>query len=218
MSSRLPDELQIPLKAAAVLLAFTLVFTALMAATHDATLAPIAASAQAEKLRVIGEVLPASAYDNDLLHDSLELPPTPELGLKQASRLYRARHGKNISAVVFEAAAPDGYSGHIGLILAIAADGELQAVRVIEHKETPGLGDYIDPRKDKNKERPWIKQFDQLSSTTLPLAAWRVQKDGGHFEQRSGATITARAVTQAVARAMQWFQAQQASLLSVDEE
>lgn len=217
MYSRLPAEVQIPLKSAAVLLAFTLVFTALMAATHDTTLAPIAASAQAEKLRIIGEVLPASAYDNDLLNDRLELAATPQLGLKQPSLLYRARRGQDVTAVVFEAAAPDGYSGRIGLILAIAANGELQAVRVLDHKETPGLGDYIDPRKDKNKQQPWIRQFDQLSFERLPLSEWHVQKDGGHFTQRSGATITARAVTQAVARAMTWFHEHQASLVAPTE-
>jgi electron transport complex protein RnfG len=115
-------------------------------------------------------------------------------------------------ALVFEAAAPDGYSGRIGLILAVRANGELIAVRVTEHKETPGLGDYIDPRKDKNKSHPWIRQFDSRSFADLPAEQWRVKKDGGQFEQRSGATISARAVTQAVARALGWANSQQQAL------
>ncbi|MBP9713111.1 MAG: electron transport complex subunit RsxG [Sterolibacterium sp.] len=199
--------LAISLRTAIVLLLFTLAFTTLMAVVHTTTEAPIAASAQAEKLRLISEVLPPETYDNDLMKDVIELPATPALGLDHPTRLYRARKSGTPVALVFEAAAADGYSGHIGLLLAVRAGqphGELIAVRVTEHKETPGLGDYIDPRKDKNKEQPWIHQFDGQSYARLPAEQWRVKKDGGHFAQRSGATISARAVTQAVARAVQW--------------
>lgn len=205
---------RISLRTATVLLLFTLVFTTLMAVIHNATQAPIAASIEEAKLRLIGEVLPAEAYDNDLLKDVIELPATASaaLGLKQSSQLYLARKNGAPAAMVFETAAADGYSGHIGLILAVSVEGELYAVRVIEHKETPGLGDYIDPRKDKNKAQPWIKQFDRRSLSQLPLEQWRVKKDGGQFDQRSGATISARAVTHAVARAMRWAAGQQQSL------
>lgn len=196
--------LGISLRTATVLLLFTLVFTSLMAIIHSATRAPIAASVEAEKLKLIGEVLPAEVYDNDLLKDAVELPATPALGLDRATHVYRARKAGLPAALVFEAAAPDGYSGRIGLILATRMDGELLAVRVVEHKETPGLGDYIDLHKDKNKTRPWIRQFDRQSFARLPAERWRVKKDGGEFEQRSGATISARAVTNAVARAMTW--------------
>lgn len=209
--------LNISLRTAAVLLLFTLAFTTLMAITYTATKDPIAASAEAEKLRLIGEVLPPGAYDNDLLKDYADLPATPELGLDQPTHAYRARKGGEPAALVFEAAAPDGYSGRIGLILAVRTSGasnELVAVRVTEHKETPGLGDYIDPRKDKNKDHPWIKQFDDQGFAKLPVEQWRVKKDGGHFEQRSGATISARAVTNAVARALKWAEAHRQDLFA----
>ncbi|MBP9219269.1 MAG: electron transport complex subunit RsxG [Sterolibacterium sp.] len=196
--------LGISLRTAFILLLFTLAFTTLMSVVYTATLKPIATSAEGEKLRLIGEVLPATEYDNDLLRDSLELPATPELGLGKPSRAYLARKDGQPAALVLEAAAPDGYSGRIALILAVRTNGELIAVRVTEHKETPGLGDYIDPHKDKNKAHPWIRQFDQQSLAHLPAEQWRVKKDGGHFDQRSGATISARAVTQAVGRALQW--------------
>lgn len=204
--------LGISLRTATVLLLFTLAFTTLMAVIHRTTAAPIAASAQAEKLRLISEVLPPAEYDNNLMQDAIDLPATPELGLNQATRLYRARKAQTPVALVFEAAAPDGYSGRISLLLAVRANGELIAVRVIDHKETPGLGDYIDPRKDKNKEHPWIRQFDGQSHALLPAEQWRVKKDGGHFEQRSGATISARAVTQAVAHAMEWVDGRRPAL------
>jgi electron transport complex protein RnfG len=107
-------------------------------------------------------------------------------------------------ALVFEAAALNGYSGEIRLILAVQADGRLAAVRVTSHKETPGLGDYIDPKKDKNKTQPWIAQFNGRNFSDTPREKWRVKKDGGVFDQRAGATISARAVTNATGRALAW--------------
>jgi electron transport complex protein RnfG len=199
-----PGPLRISLRTAAILLLFTLVFTTLMAWVYLLTRPMIEATMQDAKRRLIAEVLPADAYDNDLLADAIELPPNAELGLAEPSRLYRARRGGESVAVVLEAAAPDGYSGQIGLILAVRADGRLAAVRVTAHKETPGLGDYIDPKKDKNKASPWIAQFDGRDFSATPREQWRVKKDGGTFDQRAGATISARAVTRATARAMAW--------------
>ncbi|MRR50007.1 MAG: electron transport complex subunit RsxG [Rhodocyclaceae bacterium] len=191
-------------RTATILLVFTMAFTALMAGTYNATKPMLDASALAEKLRAIDEVLPRSAYDNDLLADFVELPPTRALGSDDTTRLYRARKDGKPVAYVLEAAAPDGYAGRIGLILAIAADGRLLAQRVTTHKETPGLGDYIDPKKDKNKARPWITQFNDKLLADVTPAKWRVKKDGGIFDQMSGATISARAVTNASGRAMAW--------------
>ncbi|MBI3095753.1 MAG: electron transport complex subunit RsxG [Rhodocyclales bacterium] len=195
---------RISLRTATIMLAFTLVFTALMAGTYKATAPMVAASTLAEKLRLIGEVLPAATYDNDLMADAITLPPQASLGLDEETRLWRARKAGAPVALVLEAAAPDGYSGRIGLIVAIGADGKLIAVRVTAHKETPGLGDYINPKKDRNKARPWITQFSNLGFDTVPREKWRVKKDGGRFDQMSGATISARAVTNASGRALAW--------------
>lgn len=199
-----PSTLRISFRTALVLLVFTLVFTALMAFTYNATLPLLEASAREEKLKLIGEILPPSDYDNDLLEDAVVLPAVPALGLENASRLYRARKDGQPVALVLEAAAPDGYSGRIGLVMAVRADGTLIAVRVTAHKETPGLGDYIDPKKDKNRMRPWIAQFDNLGFDLVKREEWRVKKDGGRFEARVGATISARAVTNATNRALVW--------------
>lgn len=199
-----PGPLRISLRTAAILLVFTLVFTALMAWVYALTRPAIEATVQEAKRRLIAEVLPADAYDNDLLADAIELPPVAALGLAESSRLYRATRGGQPVALVLEAAAPDGYSGQIGLILAVRADGRLSAVRVTQHRETPGLGDYIDARKDKNKANPWITQFSGRHFGDPPREKWRVKKDGGRFDQRAGATISARAVVKATARAMDW--------------
>ncbi len=197
-----PSATRLSTRTAVILVLFTIAFTALMGLTYQATKAPIDASALEEKLRLIGEVLPRNAYDNDLLKDRIDLPPTPALGLDQPSLVYRARRQGAPVAVVIEAAAPDGYSGRIDLLLAVRYNGEIVAVRVTRHKETPGLGDYIDIRKDKNKARPWITQFNERGFASVPAAEWHVKKDGGRFDQVTGATISARAVTNAVGRAL----------------
>ncbi|OHC65708.1 MAG: electron transporter RnfG [Rhodocyclales bacterium RIFCSPLOWO2_02_FULL_63_24] len=204
IARRESSALRISVRTAAILLAFTLVFTALMAGTYRATAPLVAASALAEKLRLIGEVLPPSLYDNDLMADAITLAPQKALGLDDQTRAWRARKNGKPVALVLEAAALDGYSGRISLILAIDAEGRLLAQRVTAHKETPGLGDYIDPKKDRNKARPWITQFSNLGFDSVPREKWRVKKDGGRFDQMSGATISARAVTNASGRALTW--------------
>lgn len=203
-SSGQSSAVRISLRTALILLVFTLFFTALMAEVYQITQPMLQATALDAKRRLIAEVLPANAYDNDLLADAIELPPVPGLGLGEPSRLYRARKNGQAAALVFEAAALDGYSGRIGLILAVRADGRLAAVRITQHRETPGLGDYIDPKKDRNKKSPWIDQFVNRDFATTPPDKWRVKKDGGAFDQRAGATVSARAVTKATGRAMSW--------------
>jgi electron transport complex protein RnfG len=198
------SALRISLRTATIMLLFTLAFTALMAEVYDFTKPVIEATMQDAKRRLIAEVLPETSYDNDLLADAIELPPVAALGLNAPTRLYRARQAGQPVALVLEATAPDGYSGRIGLIIAVQANGRLAAVRVTQHKETPGLGDYIDPKKDKNKAQPWITQFDGRHFADTPLEKWRVKKDGGAFDQRAGATISARAVTRATGRALDW--------------
>lgn len=198
------ESLRISASSAVVLLLFTLVFTGLMAFTYSATKPLLDASAQAEKLKLINEVLPPVSYDNDLLADGIVVAPTRDLGLEDETKLYRARKNGQPVALVLEAVAQDGYAGRIGLVLAVAADGRLLALRVTSHKETPGLGDYIDPKKDKNKASPWIAQFADRGYDLALGGLWKVTKDGGPFTYRTGATISARAVTNASGMAVAW--------------
>ncbi len=209
-----PRTMRISTRTAAILLVFTLVFTALMASVYQQTKPVLEATMQDAKRRMIGEVLPPAAYDNDLLADTVDLPAVPEIGLNEPTRLYRARLGGQPAALILEAAATDGYSGEIRLILAVRADGRLAAVRVTLHKETPGLGDYIDPKKDKSKASPWIRQFNERSFAATPREKWRVKKDGGAFDQRVGATVSARAVTKATGRALAWTVDRSAALFA----
>ena len=197
----------------AVMVGFTVIFTAVMAYTYEATKTQIAASASEEKMKLLTEVLPAAAYDNALLDDYVQLGPTGELGLDDGGRIYRARKAGQPVALLIESVAPDGYSGRIELIVAVRADGSLSGVRAVDHRETPGLGDYIDPKKDKNKKSPWITQFGELKAADIP--GCKVKKDGGQITYHTGATISARAVTNAVARAARYATEHQDRLFAV---
>jgi electron transport complex protein RnfG len=191
-------------RTAIVLFVFVVVFTGLLAAAYRATAPAIEVAAAAEKMKLIGEVLPRELYDNELLNEQRQLPASTGLGLDEPSMAYLARKGGSASALIFEAVAADGYSGRIRLLLAVAADGTLLGVRVTQHKETPGLGDYIDPRKDRNKLRPWISQFNGLSLATVGEREWAVRKDHGRFDSLAGATVSPRAVIKAVHKALQF--------------
>jgi electron transport complex protein RnfG len=191
-------------RTAVILFLFVIVFTGLLAGAYLWTKPAIEASAVEEKMRLVNDVLPSGEYDNQLLSDTLALPPTPALGLDEPSTVYRARKGSQPAALVLEAVAPDGYSGKIRLIMALRADGTVAGVRVTQHRETPGLGDYIEPKKDKNKARPWITQFENLSLAAVTDREWKVKKDGGRFDYYAGATVTPRAVVKAVHRAVKF--------------
>ena len=216
MSAHKYSAIRTSLRTAGVMLVFTLVFTALMATTHRLTRPAIEASAQAERMRLINEILPPALYDNALLEDFVLLGPTPALGIDRQARVYRARLGDEPAALIVEVTAPDGYAGRIQLAVAVAHDGRISGVRATAHAETPGLGDYIDPRKDRERENPWISQFNGVSFEDVAPQYWRVKRDGGHFAYRIGATISARAVTTATARALAWTMTYRDALFAAD--
>lgn len=197
------------LSTALTLLAFAVLGSALLAGAYNLTRPTIAASEQAEKLARIQETLPAGSYDNDPVRDARPLPADPLLGLKHRGQFYPAYKGGVPVAVVLEAAAPDGYAGEIRLLIGIGADGRITGVRVVAHKETPGLGDYIDAAKSR-----WIRLFDGRGLGAPPDELWKVRKDGGQFDYMAGATITPRAVVKAVHRSLKYFQVHRETLLS----
>lgn len=212
-----PKEYTAPVMAArtaATLFVFVAIFTGLLSGAYLWTKPAIEASATEEKMKLVDEVLPRTEYDNALLEDTIALPATPELGLKDPTTLYRARQGGQPAALVFEAVAPDGYAGKIRLIIAIRANGEVGGVRVTQHKETPGLGDYVEIKKDKNKARPWITQFNGMSLAKVTDKDWKLKKDGGQIDYHAGATVTPRAVSKAVLKAVQWAEANRDQLFA----
>ena len=197
------------LRTGVILFVFALVATALLAFTFGRTQPTIERSQQAEKLALLSQVLPPALYDNDLLASQQTVPPDELLGTRQPSAMWIARRGGSITAVVLEAVAPDGYSGNIGLLIGIDIDGKVTGVRVTAHRETPGLGDYIDRAKS-----PWIEQFVGKSRMDPEPKHWKVAKDGGRFDARAGATITPRAVVKAVGTALDYFARNRAALLA----
>ncbi len=188
------------LQSAANLVFFAVIATAVLASTFFLTRDEIVKSEQAEKLKLITQIVPPALFDNDIIQDTISIPADPLLGTEDITTAYRARLKGEPSAVVLEAIAPDGYSGKIWLILAVKSTGELAGVRVVAHKETPGLGDYIELPKS-----PWIKGFDGKSRAAYKEADWKVKKDGGQFEYMAGATITPRAIVKAVNKALIYF-------------
>ena len=132
----------------------------------------------------------------------------------EPARILRARRDGKVVALVFEATAPDGYAGKIRLLMAIDTDGKILGVRVTAHKETPGLGDYIDIKKDPDKKRPWITQFNGLNPETIDANEWKVKKDGGRFDAITGATVSPRAVVKAVRKAVLFVDANRDRILA----
>ncbi|MCX7193971.1 MAG: RnfABCDGE type electron transport complex subunit G [Proteobacteria bacterium] len=137
---------------------FALIGTAILAFTYAQTHDRIAQSEEAEKLKLISQIVPHDLFDNDIIKDTLDVKPDALLGNEDTTTAYRARLQDKPSVLVLEAVAPDGYSGKIALLIAIRDNGELAGVRVVAHKETPGLGDYIDISRSN-----WIKGFDGTS-------------------------------------------------------
>lgn len=204
MKKKEPTAATMAARTAAILFLFVIIFTGVLSGAYLWTKPALEASAAEEKMKLIDEVLPRSAYDNVLLKDSITLPASPLLGTDEATTAYRARKGTQPVALVLEAVAPDGYSGKIRLILAVNLDGSIAGVRVTQHRETPGLGDYIEPKKDRNKERPWITQFNGHAYAGATDREWKVKKDGGQFDSVAGATVTPRAVIKAVRKATKY--------------
>jgi electron transport complex protein RnfG len=137
------------------------------------------------------------------------VPANDLLGSSQPSAVWVARKGGQITGLVLEATAPDGYSGDIALLIGLSAAGDVLGVRVTAHRETPGLGDYIDIAKSN-----WIRLFDGHSLTRPELKLWKVKKDGGAFDSVAGATITPRAVVKAVRSALEYVDKHRAELLN----
>jgi electron transport complex protein RnfG len=185
---------------AAILLLFALVGTAMVAYTYDNTRGKIAANERATLLRKLHRLIPPESHDNALLQDTLQVQNQTLLGTAEPVTVYRARkHGEPV-AVVISAVAPDGYSGTIRLLVGINLDGSLSGVRVVAHRETPGLGDAIEEDRS-----DWILGFTGKSLQNPPLQKWAVKKDGGAFDQLTGATITPRAVVKAVRQTLLYY-------------
>ncbi|MES9813406.1 MAG: electron transport complex subunit RsxG [Candidatus Thiodiazotropha sp.] len=183
---------------------FSTLATAFLVAGNIATKDAILERQQEDLQDSLSQVIPADQYNNNLLENPLQLSGPQGKPLT----VYRGTEGMQISALAWEVSS-QGYAGKIRLILGLDADGSILGVRVLSHAETPGLGDKIEVEKD-----DWMLTFNGLSLNNPSKEHWGVKKDGGRFDQFSGATITPRAVVQAIKGGLRFFQERRTELLN----
>lgn len=195
---------------AVVLMLFAAIGAALVGISYIQTADDIKHNEELTLLRQLNTIIPADEYDNDLLLDSIKIGPQVMLGTKEESLVYRARKNNKNVAAVFSSIAPNGYNGPIELLIGVYTDGRLAGVRVVKHRETPGLGDAVTL-----SHSNWILGFDNKSLSNTTEKQWKVKRDGGIFDQFTGATITPRAVVKAIHDALIYFSENQAQLFDI---
>ncbi len=196
-------------KTAAILTAFALVCTAVVTLTHILTAPEIAKQKELAILKTLNEIIADELYDNNLAQDC-------QLSIDEQGfpiKVFHARSDDKIVASAIETIVLDGYTGRIDLIVALDSNAKVLGVRTTQHKETPGLGDKVELKKS-----AWILSFNDKEVTEKNQSQWQVKKDGGSFDQFTGATITPRAVIKGVKRTVLWFQAQQAHLAELNSD
>jgi electron transport complex protein RnfG len=196
---------------ASLLMLFAATGAALVGVTFIQTEDDIKYNEKLTLLRKLNNIIPAESYNNDLLLDTIIIKPSILLNTKEDSLAYRARKNNQNVAVVFSSIAPSGYNGSIHLLVGVNADGTLSGVRVVKHRETPGLGDVVESSRSN-----WILGFDNKSLSNPDSKHWKVKRDGGVFDQFTGATITPRAVVNAVHDALLYFEKNQDMLFNVN--
>lgn len=192
---------------AVVLALFAIAGTFFVSYTFDNTKERINENKRIALLRAFHVLISPQEHDNDLFNDIIQVKNKELLGSNKEVNIYRARKNNKNVAVIINSVAPDGYSGAIELLVAIYADGTLAGVRVVQHKETPGLGDAIDESRS-----DWITKFKGRSLTTPEKKGWAVKRDGGEFDQFTGATITPRAIVKAVYKTLNFYKQNSESL------
>lgn len=190
------------LRHAAILGAFCLAFGLLLAITKGVAADSIEARAQEDRMSSLEQVLPHEMHDNNPLDDTIQLKNKEG----KPVTVFRARKDGALTGVAYEIQG-SGYAGPIRLMMGIQANGQIIGVRVLAHKETPGLGDRIEVKKG-----DWILRFTGLSLEKPDEAHWKVKKDGGDFDQFAGATITPRGVVKAVHEGLTFFAENKAAL------
>ena len=185
---------------AGMLAGFALLATAGIAGTFVLTAERIAEQELRARAAALLEIVPPARHDNALLDDTVVLAELSALNLDASAPTHQAfiarRNGAAVAAIL-PAVAPDGYTGDIHMLVGVNRDGSIAGVRITKHRETPGLGDKVDLRRSN-----WVLSFNG-ASLGAP-ARWAVKKDGGDFDQFTGATITPRAVVAAAKRALQY--------------
>lgn len=170
-------------------------------ASHDFSKDRIAANQRARLSASLNSVLDPSLRSHDLRTVRLAVTDPDRLGSASPVDVFIAFDAGQPVAAVFASVAPDGYNAPIFLLIGVSSSGTLTGVRPVSHRETPGLGDRIEPGKSN-----WIAGFDGASLDRPPRDRWAVDRDDGDFDSLSGATITSRAVVKAVKNTLLYFE------------
>lgn len=214
MSGRAATVKKAPVWQGAVVLAtLAAICTVLVALTHRYTAPLIHANDQAFLERSLKPVLGGIEYENELTRSILTLAVPHDLPGSEAAVIYRIYADGVPAAALFVVSARDGFSGPIKLLIGVKIDGTVTAVRILQHKETPGLGDKIESSKS-----DWLQQFVSVSLTSPIEASWKVKRDGGEFDQLTGASVTPRAVITAVKETLIYFAANRDYVFSAVEK
>ncbi len=184
-----------------ILAVITVVTSAVLMLTHELTKDTIERQRLEARLKSLQRLLPDKLADNDVIADAVTLYEPDKLGHRKPKQLFIAKKDGRISALAIPVVARNGYSGDIELMVGVKVNGEITDVAIINHKETPGLGDLIEPNKSN-----WLEQFPGRSLGNPKQKNWTVKKDGGQFDQITAATITPRAVVTAIKKALLYQQ------------
>lgn len=176
--------------------------TALVALTFQSTKERIQANEQAWLERSLQPALSGLLYDSGLTESKIIIPPPHDLPGSEAAIIYRVYLREAPVAALFVVTARDGYSGPIRILVGVKNSGLLSGVHVLEHRETPGLGDLVESTKS-----DWVVQFNGRSLTDPKLDGWAIKRDGGQFDQLTGASVTPRAIIRAVKNTLLYFDA-----------
>ncbi|WP_203141232.1 electron transport complex subunit RsxG [Marinobacter mangrovi] len=188
---------------------FAVITAGTIAVTHAFTSDRIQDQIREAEAGALLQIIPEDQHTNDLLAATQPVGPDEQLGLSETLSAHIARKNGKVTGVILPAVTHNGYSGDIHLLVGIGADGRILGVRVTQHHETPGLGDKVE-----TKKTSWVYSFNGRSLENTSRSEWAVAKDGGQFDQFTGATITPRAVVDAVHNALLYFQAHRDTLLA----
>ena len=197
-------EIKILNQQSLVLASFALVIGTGLWLLDTGTKSQISRNEELKLQQTLTDVLPTQWFDNNLKASAKTMLDTT---VNVERTVYTATLNNQNSAAIISARAADGYAGNIDLMIGILMDGTISGVRVLQHQETPGLGDDIELRRS-----DWILSFNN-ASLNAP-AQWSVKRDGGSFDQFTGATITPRAVVNAVQQTLQFFNTQKADIFA----
>ncbi len=192
------------------LAAIAAVCTALVTATYQLTAERIVANEIALLEQSLEPALAGQFYDGGVSESKLIVPQPHDLPGSDAAIIYRVYGEDEPVAALFVVSARDGFSGAIRLLIGVDFSGTVTGVRVLEHRETPGLGDKIESRRS-----DWIFQFDGHSLQDPATPGWAIRSDGGQFDQLTGASVTPRAVIKAIRDTLIYFNANRDELFSL---